>query len=85
MCRSRRTEGHGHLSEVTGGARIAGTLRGNFDYDVEMNKQTGSLGHYSIDAWAGHWNAGYTFKNTRVQPRLFVEYNYASGNSNPDE
>jgi hypothetical protein len=74
--------GLGHFSEVTGGARIAGTAA-NFDYDVEMNKQTGSLGHYTIDAWAGHWNAGYTFSDTRATPRVFVEYNYASGNRNP--
>src|SRR5580698_6116965 len=80
----QETEGHGALSEVTAGARIAGTFLGNFDYDVEMNKQTGSLGVYTIDAWAGHWNAGYTFKNTRTQPRIFGEYNYASGNKNPD-
>ncbi len=78
------TAGHGHLSEVTGGARIAGMLLDNFDYDIEMNKQAGSLGRYSIDAWAGHWNVGYTFKNTRTQPRPFVEYNYASGNRNPN-
>ena len=75
--------GLGHFSEVTGGARLAGTLLQNFDYDVEMNKQTGSLGHYTIDAWAGHWNAGYTFTGTRFRPRTFAEYNYASGNGNP--
>ena len=78
------TAGRGHLSEVTVGARIAGTLLGNFDYDIEMNKQAGSLGHYSIGAWAGHWNAGYTFKNAHTQPRPFIEYNYASGNRNPN-
>jgi hypothetical protein len=78
------TEGRGHLSEVTGGARVAGTLLDKLDYDVEMNKQTGSLGHDTIDAWAGHWNAGYTFQTARINPRLFVEYNYASGNKNPN-
>jgi hypothetical protein len=78
------TAGRGHLSEVTGGVRLAGTLRANFDYDIEMNRQAGSLGHYSIDAWAGHWNVGYTFKNARTKPRPFVEYNYASGNRNPN-
>jgi hypothetical protein len=78
------TQGHGALSEVTAGARIAGTFLGNFDYDFEMNKQTGSLGVHTIDAWAGHWNAGYTFKNARNQPRVFAEYNYASGNKNPE-
>ena len=49
-----------------------------------MNKQTGSLGPYTIDAWAGHWNAGYTFQEARMHPRLFAEYNYASGNKNPN-
>ena len=78
------TAGHGHLNEITGGARVAGTLPDNFDYDVEMNTQTGSLGHYSIDAWAGHWNAGYTFINSHTQPRVFAEYNYASGTKNPN-
>jgi hypothetical protein len=77
------TAGHGHLSEVTGGARIAGTLLDSFDYDIEMNKQAGSLGQFSIDAWAGHWNAGYTLKNARTKPRPFIEYDYASGNRNP--
>jgi hypothetical protein len=77
------TAGHGHLSEVTGGVRIAGKLPQNFDYDIEMNKQAGSLGRYSIDAWAGHWNVGYTFKNAPTQPRSFIEFNYASGNKNP--
>jgi hypothetical protein len=78
------TAGHGHLNEVTGGARLAGTLHGDFDYDVEMNTQTGSLGRYSIDAWAGHWNAGYTFINSHTHPRVFAEYNYASGTKNPN-
>lgn len=77
-------EGLGRFSEITGGARIAGTLPPSIDYDVEMNKQTGSLGPKSIDAWAGHWNVGYTFKNALSKPRVFGEYNYASGDKNPN-
>ena len=76
--------GHGALSEVTGGIRAAGDVPANLDYDVEMNWQTGSLGPYTIDAWAGHWNLGYTFKDSRIKPRPFVEYNYATGNKNPN-
>jgi hypothetical protein len=76
--------GLGHLSEITGGARLAGTLAPSFDYDIEMNKQTGSLGPKSIDAWAGHWNLGYTFEDALGKPRAFGEYNYASGNKNPN-
>lgn len=76
--------GLGHLSEITGGARLAGRVHA-LDYEVEMNKQTGSLGVKTIDAWAGHWNAGYTFGKLVFRPRPFVEYNYASGNKNPNE
>lgn len=74
--------GLGALSEVTGGVRLAGTA-GALDYDLEMNKQTGSLGPKTIDAWAGHWNAGYAFLAAPAMPRLFLDYNYASGNRNP--
>src|ERR1700761_6568609 len=79
------TEHRGHFSEITGGARLAGTLWKAIDYDIEMNKQTGSLGHDTIDAWGGHWNAGYTFANSAGKPRFFSEYNYASGNKNPND
>ncbi|HUP03448.1 MAG TPA: alginate export family protein [Bryobacteraceae bacterium] len=77
------TAGHGAMSEWTVGAHAAGATTGSFDYDVEMNKQTGSLGHYDIDAWAGHWNVGRTFAGVAAAPRTFVEYNYATGNRNP--
>ncbi|MBV8831442.1 MAG: alginate export family protein, partial [Acidobacteriaceae bacterium] len=72
----------GALNEVTGGIHFAETA-GPFDYDLEMNLQTGSLGPKSIDAWAGDWNAGYVIQKTAFKPGLFVEYNYASGNKNP--
>lgn len=74
--------GLGKFNEVTGGARFAGYV-GSLDYDIEMNKQTGTIGPKTIDAWAGHWNSGYTFKQVRLKPRPFVEYNYATGNKNP--
>ncbi len=78
------TVGHGHMSEFTGGARLAGTVRQNIDYDIEMNKQGGTLGRYTIDAWGGHWNAGYTFQQSRIKPRPFVEFNYGSGTNDPN-
>jgi hypothetical protein len=80
---SENGSGVGALNEVTGGARLAGTI-GSLDYDIEMNRQTGSLGTKTIAAWGGHWNAGYVIRGTAAKPRLFLEYNYASGNKNPD-
>jgi hypothetical protein len=75
--------GRGKLNEKTAGVRWTGKLRGGFDYNVEMAKQFGSFGLDDIDAWAGHWVAGKEFASVKWQPRLFLEYNYASGDANP--
>ena len=72
----------GHLDEKTFGFRWSGKLPSHFDYDVEMARQYGNIGADGISAWAGHWNAGRTF-DVALKPRVFVESNYASGNSNP--
>ncbi len=76
--------GLGRLNEVTAGIHLTGKLPAQFDYGTEMVKQTGSLGPYSIHAWAGHWILGKTFESAAVRPRVFVESNYASGTRDPN-
>jgi Alginate export len=73
----------GKLSEVTVGVRVAGKLPSAFDYNVEMQRQTGSIGARSISAWAGYWSLGKSLRNVATTPRLFIESNYASGTKNP--
>lgn len=73
----------GHLDQKTAGFRWVGKLPANFDYGTEMARQYGTLGPNSIGAWAGHWVAGKTF-DSKLKPRILVEYNYASGNRNPN-
>jgi hypothetical protein len=75
-------EGKGALNEYTFGIRAAGAIPADFDYNVEMDRQMGSLGPYSIEAWAGHWNLGKKFGGV-LKPRPFIEADYASGNRNP--
>lgn len=75
--------GRGALNEVTIGLHWAGALPLHFDYELEMDRQTGSLGSDSIRAWAGHWNAGRAFPVGDGSVRPFVEANYASGTDNP--
>ncbi len=76
------TLGGGHLNEVTIGLHLKGTLPAEFDYDTEFDGQTGSLGVYSIGAWAGYAGLGKTFR-TAAAPRIYLEGNYASGTKNP--
>jgi Alginate export len=77
------TANRGHLNETTVGLRVAGALPAAFDYDIEMDRQTGSLGPNSIRAWAGYWSLGRTFRGVSTAPRIFIESNYASGSKNP--
>ena len=77
------TVGRGHLNEVTIGLHMKGTLPANFDYDMEFNGQTGSLGPSPIRAWAGYSGFGKTFSKLAGSPRVFIEGNYASGTKNP--
>jgi len=71
-----------NLSEGTTGVRFVGKLPLGFDYGTEMDIQRGSLGSDKVNAWAGHWVAGYTVGRLKYKPRLLVEYNYASGDGN---
>lgn len=77
------TGGRGHLNETTTGLRVAGALPAGFTYEIEMDRQTGSLGTTSIRSWAGYWSASRTFQSISATPRIFVEANYASGTKNP--
>ncbi len=71
----------GKLDEKTIGLRWAGKLGGSYTYEIEVARQFGTLGVDSIRAWAGHWVASRTFNST-LKPRVYAEYNYASGDHN---
>lgn len=63
------------------GVRWVGTLPHGFDYNTDLAFERGSVLKDSIDAWAGHWAAGYTAKALPKSPRFGAEYNYASGSA----
>lgn len=78
----------GHFGAVIGpehrdslGSRVAGHWRG-FDYDIEGVRQTGTVGHAAIDAWAVGSVAGYTV-DTIWSPRFGIQYDQASGDADP--
>lgn len=73
----------GHWNERTAGFRWTGKLPLGFDYGGELAAQTGSYAGDRIRALAGHWIIGHTLPKERVRPRLFAEWNHASGDANP--
>jgi hypothetical protein len=54
-----------------------------FDGDLEFMGQSGTIGSDKIRAWAVGSTAGFTFKDTVWTPRLGLQFDVASGNSNP--
>ena len=71
----------GNLSEQTVGFRWTGKLPIGFDYTSEIAGQTGSWSTDHIAAWMGHWVLGHTLPNATHRPRLFFEFNRASGDA----
>jgi hypothetical protein len=71
-----------HLNEKVAGVRWVGKLPHGFDYGTEMVREFGSLGADKIQSWAGHWVVGRTAATVRFTPRVFAEFNYASGDRN---
>jgi hypothetical protein len=72
----------------TFGTRIAGKCTTNeaVDYSVELVGQLGdAANNEDQEAFAAHFGAGYTFADKDYKPRLGVEYNFSSGDDDPDD
>jgi len=54
-----------------------------FDVDVELDYQFGQAGIGDISAWSVATEAGYTFVDVTLTPRLFAGFDAASGDSDP--
>jgi hypothetical protein len=55
----------------------------NFDWDLEAMGQTGRVGNQDVRAWAFGSLGGYTFVDVAWSPRLGLQVDAASGDSNP--
>lgn len=78
--------GNGHLGTEdfgTTGVRWVGKLPMGFDYNAEAALQHGSLATDSVDAWASHFQIGYTLSVwAAIHPKYVAEFNFASGDNN---
>ena len=73
----------GHENEKAFGVRFKAQAHTALDYGGELIYEGGTVGTQSIGAWAAEGGAAYQFLNVAVKPRVFTQYDYASGNSNP--
>lgn len=72
----------GDLNVYTIGSRFGGTS-GNFDYDIEGGGQWGKWDGDEVHAWMFASEAGYTFKDVSMTPRVGAGFDYASGDDTP--
>lgn len=74
----------GKLDSRTAGVRWVGKLPVGFDYGTEIAGQGGWHAGDRIGAWAAHFVIGHTLPDP-CRPRVFVEYNHASGDAKPGD
>lgn len=67
------------------GLRLKGAVRTSLDYSVEAVLEAGSVGPQPIRAWAMTGGAAYEFRSVPARPRAFAQYDFASGNGNPND
>jgi hypothetical protein len=75
----------GHESEQAYGIRWKGLILDNFDYSVEGIREGGHDGSNNIDAWGTTDGLAYRFVPVFWKPRIFTQYDYASGDKNPHD
>ena len=75
----------GKQDEWAPGFRWKGRVHNDFDYSYEAVLERGSDGPNDIKAWAATGGVGYRFSQLPWRPRIFAQYDYASGDKNPTD
>ncbi|MGA2217694.1 MAG: alginate export family protein [Terracidiphilus sp.] len=73
----------GKENEKVLGLRLKAQYKKAFDYGGEFIYEDGKVGQQNINAFATQEGAAYQFLNAATRPRVFAQYDYASGNGNP--
>ena len=73
----------GAQREKAYGVRVKGKAAGRIDYSFEAIAERGSDGPDAIRAWATNVGAAYSFSSVGWHPRIFGQYDFASGDDQP--
>jgi hypothetical protein len=75
----------GRQDEKAYGIRFKGIAVKGLDYSAEWIGERGDDGPNSIDAWGASAGAGYRIDPMWWKPRVFWQFDYASGDKNPTD
>jgi hypothetical protein len=73
----------GKEDEKAFGMRFKAQAHSALDYSGEIIYENGTVGSQGIRAWATQEGAAYQFLDVKAKPRIFAQYDYATGNHNP--
>lgn len=80
-----RDDHRGNSHSWTAGTRVAGAAREVWSYEVEALRQTGAAGSLKLSAWASTVQVQRKLAGLWWNPSLLGEFNYASGDRNPQD
>ena len=69
----------------TVGSRLQGKAFDEIEWEVEVPYQFGEIGTKNIRAYAISATAAYPFSSVKMKPKVFMEYNQASGDQDPND
>ena len=75
----------GNVNVLTFGTTLLGSINPKLDYELDLMLQRGSFSTDEIRAYAIHSKLNYKFSQKENTPNIFAEYNYASGDSSPND
>jgi hypothetical protein len=75
----------GKQNEKAFGVRLKGKLVDRLDYSSEVIIERGSIGSSSIRAWGTSFGVTYRMDSLRWHPRVFGQYDFASGDAQPSD
>jgi hypothetical protein len=78
------TPGGGDEDRYTIGARFSSAPK-PWDFDLEADYQLGQFEDLDISAWSVAAELGYTLAKVPASPRLYVGFDYASGDDDPND
>ena len=69
----------------TYGVRFKGRVHDGLNYSAESAGEVGNVGAETFRAWSLSGGTSYEFSAVRTDPRIFTQYDFASGNPTPGD
>ncbi len=77
--------GSSEVNNHTIGGRVKKAFKNGIDYEIELARQFGNFRDKDVEAMMGVGIVGYTWEYHRWKPRVGFEFDYGSGDTDPND